>query len=201
MPVSRINRLVGSPAAPANSPSGRDPEDAGADSKGWGALRIRALADRFFSGTNRMASALSWQPAAHFPLPVLGRCLGRSRHSRLRPCACGLLRAELSLAGKVQPIIKTGTVKMFSHSSAALSSNLRDLDRRLRSLESHLQRIGNRTSVNAALAADGIGEAVASALSSLADGFAATRPMSATKQQGPALMPCDACPPRSRTGL
>ena len=60
---------------------------------------------------------------------------------------------------------------MLRHPSAALSSNLRDLDRRLRSLERHLQRIGNRTSVNAALAADGIGEAVASALSSLAERF------------------------------
>ena len=60
---------------------------------------------------------------------------------------------------------------MLRHPSAALSSNLRDLDRRLRSLESHLQRIGNRTSANAALAADGIGEAVASALSSLAERF------------------------------
>ena len=60
---------------------------------------------------------------------------------------------------------------MFSHSSAALSSNLRDLDRRLRSLESHLQRIGNRTSANAALAADATASPIPSALSSLAERF------------------------------
>ena len=52
--------------------------------------------------------------------------------------------------------------------SSAISANLREIDGRLRTLERHLQRVGSRTSANAAIAAEGIGEAVASALSGMA---------------------------------
>jgi ElaB/YqjD/DUF883 family membrane-anchored ribosome-binding protein len=55
--------------------------------------------------------------------------------------------------------------------SPAISANLREIEGRLRTLEHHLQRVGSRTSANAARAAEGIGEAVASALSSMAERF------------------------------
>jgi ElaB/YqjD/DUF883 family membrane-anchored ribosome-binding protein len=70
------------------------------------------------------------------------------------------------------PVGSTGTTPdMFRRSahSAAISANLREIDGRLRALERHLQRVGSRTSTNAAVAAEGIGEAVASALSSMAE--------------------------------
>jgi ElaB/YqjD/DUF883 family membrane-anchored ribosome-binding protein len=51
----------------------------------------------------------------------------------------------------------------------AMSANLREIDGRLRTLERRLQRLGNETSANAALAAEGIGEAVASVLGGMAD--------------------------------
>jgi ElaB/YqjD/DUF883 family membrane-anchored ribosome-binding protein len=57
---------------------------------------------------------------------------------------------------------------MLRQSSSAIASNLREIDGRLRALEGRLQRIGNVTSTNAARAADGIGEAVASVLSGMA---------------------------------
>jgi ElaB/YqjD/DUF883 family membrane-anchored ribosome-binding protein len=60
---------------------------------------------------------------------------------------------------------------MFRHPSPVIAANLREIDGRLRALEGRLQRIGSRTSTNASLAAEGIGEAVASALSSMADRF------------------------------
>jgi ElaB/YqjD/DUF883 family membrane-anchored ribosome-binding protein len=80
-------------------------------------------------------------------------------------------QAELLVAGEVVIHNQTGTVKMFRHPSPAIAANLREIDGRLRALEGRLQRIGSRTSTNAALAAEGIGEAVASALSSMADRF------------------------------
>jgi ElaB/YqjD/DUF883 family membrane-anchored ribosome-binding protein len=75
------------------------------------------------------------------------------------------------VAGEVEIDNQTGTVKMFRHPSPAIAANLREIDGRLRALEGRLQRIGSRSSTNAALAAEGIGEAVASALSSMADRF------------------------------
>jgi ElaB/YqjD/DUF883 family membrane-anchored ribosome-binding protein len=51
----------------------------------------------------------------------------------------------------------------------AIAANLREIEGRLRSLERRLQRVGTETSANAALAAEGIGEAVASALGGMAD--------------------------------
>jgi ElaB/YqjD/DUF883 family membrane-anchored ribosome-binding protein len=53
----------------------------------------------------------------------------------------------------------------------AISANLREIDGRLRTLERRLQRFGNETSANAALAAEGIGDAVASALGGIGDRF------------------------------
>jgi ElaB/YqjD/DUF883 family membrane-anchored ribosome-binding protein len=49
----------------------------------------------------------------------------------------------------------------------AISANLREIDGRLRALERHLQNVGSRTSANA----EGMGEAIASALSGMADRF------------------------------
>ncbi len=56
----------------------------------------------------------------------------------------------------------------------AISSNLREIERRLRALEGQLQRVGSRTSAGAAFAAEGIGEAIASSLSSIAERFRGT---------------------------
>ena len=49
----------------------------------------------------------------------------------------------------------------------AISADLREIDGRLRALERHLQRVGSQTSANA----ESIGEAIASALSGIADRF------------------------------
>jgi ElaB/YqjD/DUF883 family membrane-anchored ribosome-binding protein len=116
-----------------------------------------------------MPTALSWQPAAHFPLPVLGRCLGRSRRKvgYARGFFDWVLSSEPFGAGEVH-LHKTGTIEMLRQSSSAIASNLREIDGRLRALEGRIHRIGSVTSTNAARAADGIGEAVASALSSMA---------------------------------
>ena len=107
-----------------------------------------------FCGTNPLTLALSWQPAAHFPLPVLGRCRGRSRQS------VGYARVFRD---------NRGVENMFRRSRylPAISDNLREIDGRLRALERHLQRVGSRASENA----EGISEAVASALSGMADRF------------------------------
>jgi ElaB/YqjD/DUF883 family membrane-anchored ribosome-binding protein len=56
-----------------------------------------------------------------------------------------------------------------SRYSPAISANLREIEGRLRTLEGQLQRVGRRTSANAALAAEGIGDTVASALNSMAE--------------------------------
>ena len=116
-----------------------------------------------------MLLALSWQPAAHFPLPVLGRCLGRSRRKvgYARGFLAWALGRELLVAEEVH-LHKTGTIEMLRQSSSAIAANLREIDGRLRALEGRLHRIGSITSTNAARAADGIGEAVASALSGMA---------------------------------
>jgi ElaB/YqjD/DUF883 family membrane-anchored ribosome-binding protein len=56
-----------------------------------------------------------------------------------------------------------------SEFSPVVSASLRQIDGRLRELERNLERVGSRTSSQAALAAEGIGDAVASTLSTMAD--------------------------------
>ncbi len=58
-----------------------------------------------------------------------------------------------------------------SSSSRAISADIGEIERRLRALEKHLQRMGNRTSTSAVQAADRISDTVATALSSMADRF------------------------------
>jgi ElaB/YqjD/DUF883 family membrane-anchored ribosome-binding protein len=53
--------------------------------------------------------------------------------------------------------------------SRAMSADLGELNRRLRSLEAQLERIGGRASAGAMRSADQIGDAVASALHGMAD--------------------------------
>jgi len=62
---------------------------------------------------------------------------------------------------------------MFGRSeySRAISLDIGEIERRLRSLERRLERIGGRPSATAAETADRIGEAVASALRSMAERF------------------------------
>ncbi len=69
----------------------------------------------------------------------------------------------------------------------AISSNLREIERRLRALEGQLQRVGSRTSAGAAFAAEGIGEAIASSLSSIAERFRGTSSSEAAKMGDQAL--------------
>ncbi len=58
-----------------------------------------------------------------------------------------------------------------SGSSRAMSATVGEIERRLRSLEQHLERAGSRTSARAVQTADHVGETVASMLSSIADRF------------------------------
>lgn len=60
---------------------------------------------------------------------------------------------------------------MFSRSgySHAISAEIGNIDRRLRSLERQLERVGGRSAANAAQAADRVGETIVSALQSMAD--------------------------------
>jgi hypothetical protein len=58
-----------------------------------------------------------------------------------------------------------------SRNSHARSVNVREIDRRLRSIENNLGRSGARAASRAVGAADHVSETVASALSSLADRF------------------------------
>src|ERR1700739_357397 len=53
----------------------------------------------------------------------------------------------------------------------AISSEVGEIERRLRILERSIEKLGARASLNARGTADGLGEAVASALSSWADRF------------------------------
>lgn len=55
--------------------------------------------------------------------------------------------------------------------AGARATNLAEIERRLRSLEQHLERVGSRTSARAVQTADHVGETVASVLSSIADRF------------------------------
>jgi ElaB/YqjD/DUF883 family membrane-anchored ribosome-binding protein len=62
---------------------------------------------------------------------------------------------------------------MFRQSSysRAISADLSEIERRLRSLEKQLERVGGRTSATAVQAADRVGDAVASALSEIGERF------------------------------
>jgi ElaB/YqjD/DUF883 family membrane-anchored ribosome-binding protein len=62
---------------------------------------------------------------------------------------------------------------MFGQSgySRAMSANVGEIERRLRSVEQRLERVGSRASTNATNTADHVGEAIASALGSIADRF------------------------------
>jgi len=55
--------------------------------------------------------------------------------------------------------------------SRAIAADIGEIDRRLRALERTLERVGGRASASAGQAADRLGEAVASALSTIADRF------------------------------
>lgn len=56
-----------------------------------------------------------------------------------------------------------------SGNSSAIFGNIREIEGRLRTLERQLEGVGSRASTNAGLVAESIGEAVASALSSMSD--------------------------------
>ncbi len=58
-----------------------------------------------------------------------------------------------------------------SRYSRAISADIGEIERRLRSLEARLERVGSRTSANAAQAADRAGEMIASVLNNAADRF------------------------------
>jgi ElaB/YqjD/DUF883 family membrane-anchored ribosome-binding protein len=58
-----------------------------------------------------------------------------------------------------------------SRYTRAISSEVGDIERRLRILQNGIEKLGTRASSNARDTADGLGEAVASALSSWADRF------------------------------
>jgi ElaB/YqjD/DUF883 family membrane-anchored ribosome-binding protein len=58
-----------------------------------------------------------------------------------------------------------------SRYTRAISSEVGDIERRLRILQNGIEKMKTRTSTNARDTADGLGEAVASALSSWADRF------------------------------
>ena len=55
--------------------------------------------------------------------------------------------------------------------SRAITADIGEIDQRLRALEKTLERLGGRASAGAGQAADRLGEAVASALSTIADRF------------------------------
>ena len=58
-----------------------------------------------------------------------------------------------------------------SRYTRAISSEVGDIERRLRILQNGIEKLGTRASSNARDTTDGLGEAVASALSSWADRF------------------------------
>jgi ElaB/YqjD/DUF883 family membrane-anchored ribosome-binding protein len=62
----------------------------------------------------------------------------------------------------------------FGHSramSANVSDNVGEIERRLRSVEQRLERVGGRASASAAQTADHVGETIATGLTSIADRF------------------------------
>jgi hypothetical protein len=91
--------------------------------------------------------------------------------------------------------------------SRAISADLTEIERRLRSLEKQLERVGGRTSASAVQAADRVGDAVASALSEIGDRFrGGTRSVggeaisSATKPRSSETTRCGGSPMKSSTG-
>jgi hypothetical protein len=58
-----------------------------------------------------------------------------------------------------------------SRSSSIISVDVDEIERRLRTMERRLERLGGRTSARAAQAADQVGESIASALTSIAERF------------------------------
>ena len=78
-----------------------------------------------------------------------------------------------------------------SRYTRAISSEVGEIERRLRVLEKSLEKIGARTSSNARETADGLSEAIASALFGWADAFARAQAHSATSRRPSAKMPRD----------
>ena len=68
---------------------------------------------------------------------------------------------------------KKGVLRMTASSrdARAISSEVGDIERRFRILQNGIEKMGTRASSNARDTADGLGEAVASALSNWADRF------------------------------
>jgi ElaB/YqjD/DUF883 family membrane-anchored ribosome-binding protein len=60
---------------------------------------------------------------------------------------------------------------MLGQSSRAMLPNVREIERRLRSLEQQLERVGDRTSESTAEIVERVGAAIAPVLSSIADRF------------------------------
>ena len=58
-----------------------------------------------------------------------------------------------------------------SRSSSIISVDVDEIERRLRTMERRLERLGGRTSARAAQDADQVGESIASALTSIAERF------------------------------
>src|ERR1700730_2309984 len=58
-----------------------------------------------------------------------------------------------------------------SEYSRAMSANVGEIERRLRSVEQRLERVGGRASASAVQTADHVGETIATALTSIADRF------------------------------
>ena len=101
-------------------------------------------------------------------------CYGSRPPISPSPCSAGSVGVADECVGYARVVRKSRRGKsMFRRAQRfpAISTNLREIDGRLRTLERRLQRLGNETSANAALAAEGIGEAVASVLSGMADRF------------------------------
>jgi hypothetical protein len=108
---------------------------------------------------------------------------GRSRTQiRLRPIffAFGLWReagtthcASRFVGNSPNPLQKEE--RMFSRTgyTRAIAADVGEIERRVRALEGRLERMAGRTSAGASLAADRIGDAVAAALSGMADRFRA----------------------------
>ena len=87
--------------------------------------------------------------------------------------------------------------------SRAISANVDEIERRLRSVEQRLERAGGHAFAKPAQAANDVADALASALSGVADRFrggtvsSATRRKSATKRRGSATTRCAVFPRRS----
>jgi hypothetical protein len=76
-----------------------------------------------------------------------------------------------------------------SRYTRAISSEVGDIERRLRNLQNGIEKLGTRASSNARDTADGLGEAVASAFVRALAPSAINLPPSATMQPGTGLQP------------